>query len=97
VLGGPGTIGGMSSTRRAYAAWCVVCVVWGTTYLAIRIALETIPPLLMAAMRYSAAGAVLALALGARGEQLPAPRAWPSLLLLGILLLGFGNGGVVWA
>src|SRR5579864_2648336 len=51
----------------------------------------------MAAMRYSAAGAVLALALGARGEQLPAPRAWPSLLLLGILLLGFGNGGVVWA
>jgi len=82
---------------RAYAAWLTVCVVWGTTYLAIRIALETIPPLLMAAMRYTAAGTILALALGMRGERLPGPRAWPSLLVLGILLLGFGNGGVVWA
>jgi len=82
---------------RAYAAWLTVCVGGGTTYLAIRIALETIPPLLMAAIRYTTAGTILALALGVRGERLPGPRAWPSLLVLGILLLGFGNGGVVWA
>ena len=82
---------------RAYFAWVTVCIVWGTTYLAIRFALETIPPLLMAAMRYSIAGAMLAIILRARGERLPGPRAWPSLLLLGTLLLGFGNGGVVWA
>jgi drug/metabolite transporter (DMT)-like permease len=82
---------------RAYIAWVTVCLVWGTTYLAIRIALETIPPLLMAAMRYSAAGTILAIGLRARGERLPGPKAWPSLLILGILLLGFGNGGVVWA
>jgi drug/metabolite transporter (DMT)-like permease len=87
-----------SRTRsRAYLAWITVCLVWGTTYLAIRIALETIPPLLMAAIRYSVAGTILAIALRVRGERLPGPRAWPSLLILGILLLGFGNGGVVWA
>ena len=72
-------------------------MVWGTTYLAIRIALESIPPLLMAGMRYTTAGTALALILGARGERLPGPRAWPSLGVLGVLLLGFGNGGVVWA
>jgi drug/metabolite transporter (DMT)-like permease len=87
----------MSSTRRAYIAWAVVCVVWGTTYLAIRIALETIPPMLMAAMRWIAAGSTLIIALKIRGERLPGPRAWPALTLLGILLLGFGNGAVVWA
>jgi drug/metabolite transporter (DMT)-like permease len=74
-----------------------VCVVWGTTYLAIRISLETIPPLLMAAMRWIAAGSILITALKLRGERLPAPSAWPALVVLGILLLGFGNGAVVWA
>ncbi len=83
--------------RRAYAAWITVCVVWGTTYLAIRIALESIPPLLMAAMRYTAAGTILAVILRVRGQRLPGPRAWPSLVVLGVLLLGLGNGGVVWA
>src|SRR5437763_4083665 len=87
----------MSTSRRAYFAFVVVCVVWGTTYLAIRIALESIPPLLMAAVRWIVAGSILALALKLRGERLPRPAAWPTLLLLGILLLGFGNGGVVWA
>ena len=37
--------------RRAYAAWILVCLVWGTTYLAIRVALETMPPMLMAGIR----------------------------------------------
>jgi drug/metabolite transporter (DMT)-like permease len=87
----------MSTSRRAYFAFVVVCVVWGTTYLAIRIALETIPPLLMAAVRWIVAGSILAAALKLRGERLPRPAAWPALGLLGVLLLGFGNGGVVWA
>jgi drug/metabolite transporter (DMT)-like permease len=87
----------MPHTRRAYAAWAAVCVIWGTTYLAIRIALESIPPLLMGAMRYTAAAAILGAMLVARGERLPGPREWPTLALLGTLLLGFGNGGVVWA
>jgi drug/metabolite transporter (DMT)-like permease len=87
----------MSSSGRAYLAWAVVCVVWGTTYLAIRIALETIPPMLMAAMRWIIAGGVLAVALKVGGQRLPGPRSWPALTILGILLLGFGNGAVVWA
>src|SRR5947209_14488087 len=87
----------MSTSRRAYFAFVAVCVVWGTTYLAIRIALETIPPLLMAAVRWIVAGSILAAALKLRGERLPRPAAWPALGVLGVLLLGFGNGGVVWA
>jgi drug/metabolite transporter (DMT)-like permease len=87
----------MSASRRAYFAFITTCIVWGTTYLAIRIALETLPPLLMAAARWIVAGAVLAAALAARGETLPGPRQWPVLTVLGILLLGFGNGAVVWA
>ena len=86
-----------ATKKRALIAWVVVCLVWGTTYLAIRIALETIPPMLMAAIRWIAAGLVLVGVLAARGERLPGMRAWPALALLGILLLGFGNGGVVWA
>ncbi len=75
----------------------MVCVIWGTTYLAIRISLETIPPLLMAAIRWIVAGGLLILLLRLRGERLPARREWPSLAVLGVLLLGFGNGAVVWA
>jgi drug/metabolite transporter (DMT)-like permease len=82
---------------RAYIAWVVVCIVWGTTYLAIRICLETIPPFLMGGIRYVVAGGVLAAALAVRGEPLPRPTAWPSLAILGFFLIGTGNGGVVWA
>ena len=86
-----------STLARAYLAWIVVCVVWGTTYLGIRIALETIPPFLMASFRWLAAGTALVVALLIRGERLPGPRAWMSLALTGVLLMGIGNGGVVWA
>src|SRR5262245_12177386 len=87
----------MPSTRRAYLAWVFVCLVWGTTYLAIRIALETIPPLLMGGVRYLTAGLLMIAVLLARGERLPAFRAWPELMVLGFLMIGLGNGGVVWA
>jgi drug/metabolite transporter (DMT)-like permease len=83
--------------RRAYFAWAAVCLVWGTTYLGIRIALETIPPLLMAAFRWIAAGGSLIVVLKLRGERLPSSREYGSLAVLGLLLLGLGNGGVVWA
>lgn len=87
----------MSPPRRAYLAFVTTCIVWGTTYLAIRIALESIPPMLMAGVRWIAAGGLLVAMLAARGEKLPGPREWPALTMLGILLLGFGNGAVVWA
>jgi drug/metabolite transporter (DMT)-like permease len=82
---------------RAYLAWAAVCVIWGTTYLGIRVALETIPPFLMGGLRWTAAGTLLISILTLRRERLPALQSWPSLAVLGILLIGFGNGGVVWA
>lgn len=86
-----------SSRNRAYLAWVAVCLFWGTTYLAIRIALETVPPLLMTGLRWSAAGFLIVAFMALRGERLPPPRAWPQLAMLGVLFMGFGNGGVVWA
>ena len=87
----------MSSARRAYFAFVTTCIVSGTTYLAIRIALETIPPMLMAAARWIVAGTFLVAVLALQGVKLPSSRQWPTLTALGILLLGFGNGAVVWA
>ena len=59
-------------SRRAWIAWVAVCVIWGTTYLAIKIALETIPPFLMGGLRYVAAGLGLAAIIAVRGRALPA-------------------------
>ena len=81
--------------RRAWIAWIAVCLIWGTTYLAIKIALETIPPFLMGGLRYSAAGLALAAIILVRGRQLPAVPTWPRLAVLGFFMIGFGNGGVV--
>jgi len=78
------------------AAWTAVCLIWGTTYLGIRIALETLPPLLMASFRWLAAGSILLAVLRLRGERLPSAAALGPLAVLGVLLLGFGNGGIVW-
>jgi len=86
-----------SPPRSAYAAWIAVCILWGTTYLAIAMAIDTIPPLLMTASRWILGGALLTLFLWWRGETIPPPRDWPALTLLGVLFMGFGNGGVVWA
>jgi len=86
-----------STTRLAYAAWAAVCLLWGTTYLAIRIALETVPPMLMGALRWTTAGAFILAVMKLRGDRMPGRQEWPALAVLGVLLIGFGNGGVVWA
>jgi drug/metabolite transporter (DMT)-like permease len=82
--------------RSAYLAWLSVCVVWGTTYLAIRIALETFPPALLGGIRFTVAGLVLALLMAARGVPLPNVSAWPALAVMGVLMISVGNGLVVW-
>jgi drug/metabolite transporter (DMT)-like permease len=87
------------STHRqrqlAYFAWAAVCLIWGTTYLGIRVSLETIPPALMGGLRWTIAGTLLTLYLLARGERLPPRSSWAGIALLGFLMLGLGNGGVV--
>jgi len=87
----------LTPNKKAYAAWLAVCVLWGTTYLAIAIALETIPPLFMAGFRYVLAGVLLVAVLKVSGERMPPLSSWGRLAMLGVLLLGLGNGGLVWA
>ena len=81
--------------RAASLAWVTVCIVWGTTYLGLRICLETIPPMLMGGLRWSIAGLLIVIYLKGRGQPLPPRERWPGLMLLGFLLLVLGNGGVV--
>ncbi|MEN3340079.1 MAG: hypothetical protein V7647_3755 [Acidobacteriota bacterium] len=81
--------------RLAYLAWVLVCLIWGTTYLGIRVSLESMPPALMGGLRWTIAGSLLASYVALCGHQLPPPSRWPGILLLGFLLLGLGNGGVV--
>jgi drug/metabolite transporter (DMT)-like permease len=83
--------------RSAYVAWVAVCVIWGTTYLGIRVALEATPPALMGGLRWTVAGALLVAIATLRGERLPSVALWPSLGLQGLLMIGVGNGFVNWA
>ena len=81
----------------AHLAFIAVCLIWGTTYLAIRVALETVPVLLVAGLRWMAAGVVLCAVLLAMGRRLPPRRLWGALILLGVLMNIVGNGLVVFA
>jgi drug/metabolite transporter (DMT)-like permease len=83
--------------KLAWLAWAAVCLIWGTTYLGIRISLETMPPMLMAGLRWTLAGGLLAAYMRTRGERLPRPAGWRDAATLGFLMLVLGNGGVVWA
>jgi drug/metabolite transporter (DMT)-like permease len=83
--------------RLAWFAWIAVCVIWGTTYLGIRICLETMPPMLMGGLRWIFAGGVLGLYMLTRGERIPRGRELRTAILLGFLMLVLGNGGVVLA
>ncbi|HXJ36957.1 MAG TPA: EamA family transporter [Candidatus Eisenbacteria bacterium] len=87
-------------TSRVWAALLVVYVVWGSTYLAIRIAIETLPPFLMAAVRFLVAGTVLyawAIRRGDRARDVPGWPQWRATAIIGAALMLGGNGGVVWA
>jgi drug/metabolite transporter (DMT)-like permease len=81
----------------AYLAFVTVCIVWGTTYLAIHVALETVPVLLVAGLRWMFAGLVMSALMLATGRGLPKPRLWGPLALLGFLMNIVGNGFVVYA
>ena len=80
-------------------AFAAVYLIWGSTYLAIRYAIETLPPFLMAATRFLIAGAILfTWAAAVNRESIRASVSqWPKAFILGALLLLCGNGGVTWA
>lgn len=87
----------MSRDPRIVFGYAVLYLVWGSTYLAMRIAAETLPPFLLASARFVIAGGVLFLFSLARGEGLPDRSAWGRAALVGLFLLVGGNGAVTWA
>jgi drug/metabolite transporter (DMT)-like permease len=82
----------------AYIAFGIVCFVWGTTYLGIAVAIETLPTFLFAGSRFTAGGIILLLLALWRGHKLPSRRSdWVNLAIIGALMVGIGNVAVVWA
>ena len=89
-----------ASTAAIWAALGAVYLAWGGTYLAIRVAIETMPPLLMASARFLVAGALLyvwAVRRGDREGDRPTARQWRAAAVIGVALLLGGNGFVVLA
>src|SRR2546421_9195221 len=86
--------------RRSRAAvglaLATVYLVWGSTYLAIRVTDRTLPPLLMSSARFLVAGAAL-YAFASRGRARPTAREWRAAAIAGAALLLVGNGGGAWA
>ena len=86
--------------RRSPAAVAValgtVYLVWGSTYLGIRVTDRTMPPLLMSSVRFLIAGVAL-YAFASRGRPRPTLREWGAAAIIGAALLLVGNGGVAWA
>jgi drug/metabolite transporter (DMT)-like permease len=82
---------------RIWVALVAVYLTWGSTYLAIRFAVETMPPFLMAATRFLMAGSILFLWRRSRGDYPATKGEWLSAGVVGLLLLVGGNGSVVWA
>ncbi|PTY08629.1 hypothetical protein DB347_03365 [Opitutaceae bacterium EW11] len=85
------------ATSAVILAFATIYVVWGSTYLGIRVAVETIPPFAMASLRFAAAGAILLAALRFQGAAWPTPRQWRDNAVIGAFLLLGGNGLVAWA
>jgi drug/metabolite transporter (DMT)-like permease len=83
---------------RVLAAYATISVVWGSTYLAIRIGVQEFPPALFGGIRFLIAGAILLCIALALGRRLPRRRRdWVTAGMVGVLLLTVGNGLVVWA
>lgn len=74
-----------------------VYFIWGSTYLALRIALESFPPFMLVGTRFVIAGGLMLAWLRWRGEPMPTRKEWIHAGIVGILLLGVGNGGVTFA
>lgn len=79
------------------AALLSLYLIWGSTYYAMRVATQTLPPYLMAAARFSTAGLLLFALLRVRGARWPRQREWLAAAAVGVLLLVMGNGFVVLA
>jgi drug/metabolite transporter (DMT)-like permease len=89
---------GSSASRAAIlSAFAAVYIIWGSTYLAIHFAIQTLPPFLMASVRFLIAGAILFVWSAQRAPRWPTPAEWRAAFVVGGLLLLGGNGAVVWS
>jgi drug/metabolite transporter (DMT)-like permease len=84
-------------TTLVIVAFAAVYVVWGSTYLAIQIGIESFPPLLLAGFRHLCAGLILYPILRWKTGIRPTVGHWKAAMVTGFLLLFVGNGGVSWA
>jgi drug/metabolite transporter (DMT)-like permease len=82
---------------RVILAFAAVYVLWGSTYLFMKYAVETIPPFLLGASRFVVAGLILYLAARARGAPDATRSEWQVAVVTGLLMLGVGNGAVMWS
>lgn len=80
-----------------WSALGTIYLIWGSTYLAIRVAVDTLPPFLMASVRFLVAGGILYGLTALRGSPRPTLRQWRATAVVGGALILGGNGGVVWA
>jgi drug/metabolite transporter (DMT)-like permease len=87
----------LTENTKAIIAWLNVCVIWGTTFLVIRIGVGHLPPMLFAGIRWVIAGIVFITVLKWRGKSLPKANEIVHLTVVGLALLGFANGLVVFA
>ena len=85
------------STLSIVAGMAAIYLIWGSTYLGIRYAIETLPPMVMAGTRVTLAGLILYAWTWLRGAPRPAPLHWRDAAIMGAFLLLGGNGGVTWA
>jgi drug/metabolite transporter (DMT)-like permease len=87
----------LTKNAKAIIAWLNVCVIWGTTYLVIRIGVARMPPMLFAGIRWVIAGVIFIAFLKWQGKSLPKAKELVHLAVVGLALIGFGNGLVVFA
>lgn len=93
----PSTTPRPASQAAIWAGMLIIYIVWGSTYLGIRFAIETMPPFLMASFRFLVAGLLLYIWRRRSGDPAPTRANWRAALVIGLFLLLGGNGGVVWA
>jgi drug/metabolite transporter (DMT)-like permease len=82
---------------KALIAYLIVCVFWGSTYLAIKVGVTELPPFLFGGLRFLVAGLILLVLARALGDPLPRKTDWRTLAIVGLLLLAGGNAFVVWS
>jgi drug/metabolite transporter (DMT)-like permease len=98
VVVSSGTVAGVRPhATRAYAALISVCFFWGTTYLGIRMALESFPPLALVAIRFTISGSLMLAVAYFMGAHLPKGRELWTTALVGVMLLGGANTALVFA